>query len=441
MWKDRCKRLPHLGIVLCLLGGLHFASSQSLFGTSAAGIGDVNGDGIPDYAIGGHAHPEGRYRGAVWVHSGSDHSILYTLRGEEDGDGFGKRVSAIGDVSGDGVTDLLVVSAGAGYTPARGEAFADVHSGSDGSVLFRVDGVHWFAGGDSGAKSAPVGDVNGDGRDDFLALAWPRPCVEPGTIAMISGANGSSLWKVEASTSNGKGRVPQSAASGPDMDGDGIRDVFVGEIGLTWDIHGVVRVLSGRTGAILETMPGDIRTFGSAVALLPDTDGDGKEEIVVASMGSQVPRDAAGGLVREAGSVEIYSGADRALLVEMDDPSPQPDWGSDFGSSIAACGDLDRDGVVDLLISDPRWNASVGAVYAYSSGTGKQIYRITGHVGDLEGDWHFGMSLATVGDGDGDGYEEFLVGCAAVRQPGRPGYVALVSSIDGSVRRRLTRPE
>jgi hypothetical protein len=226
------------------------------------------------------------------------------------------------------------------------------------------------------------------------------------------------------------------------MDGDGIRDVFVGEIGLTWDIHGVVRVLSGRTGAILETMPGDIRTFGSAVALLPDTDGDGKEEIVVASMGSQVRRDAAGGLVREAGSVEIYSGADRALLVEMDDPSPQPDWGSDFGSSIAACGDLDRDGVVDLLISDPRWNASVGAVYAYSSGTGKQIYRITGHVGDyLEGDWHFGVSLATVGDGDGDGYEEFLVGCAAVRQPGRPGYVALVSSIDGSVRRRLTRPE
>ena len=149
------------------------------FGYSLAGVGDVTGDGVPDFLVGTpwQKMKNRLYQGEVFVFSGAGEKPLkpaLTLNNPDDSQAvayFGQAVAGVGDVNNDGVPDLLV-----------GAPFQDVENNSDqvrvfvficsnGSLLKTLDNPDPQAGAYFGQAVAGVGDVNNDTVPDFLVGA------------------------------------------------------------------------------------------------------------------------------------------------------------------------------------------------------------------------------------------------------------------------------
>ncbi len=269
--------------------------SRFVYGTGIAGLGDVDADGVPDFAIGdpqlrwtGHGWGMGQDRGFVEVRSGADGSLIRTLHGGGTTIAFGGSICSVEDVDGDGVRDLAV----AGYVepaPPYGEpTTTTLFSGATGSRLWVVR--------NSGIL-ADIGDVDHDGRGDLVRAMPARSRVEA-----LSGADGSILWTHDAPPQLWGlfvDRFGQSVATAGDLDGDGIADVIVGapQPALAspfpaGDLRvgpGYAEILSGATGRLLFTLVGtsdqnilhDVGGFGSVVAGMGDVDHDGLPDVLV----------------------------------------------------------------------------------------------------------------------------------------------------------------
>ena len=170
--------------------------SWGQFGASVA-AGDVNGDGMDDVVVGAAGeYVGGNTLGRAYVFSGVNGSLLLTVESPNPnlaGD-FGTSL-AVGDVNGDGKGDIAV---GAGGERVGGNAYqgrAYVFSGADGSLLFTLDSPNpeegaWFG------SSVAVGDVNGDGKDDIAVGAFGEHVGgnSQGQVYVFSGADGSLLF-------------------------------------------------------------------------------------------------------------------------------------------------------------------------------------------------------------------------------------------------------
>ena len=133
--------------------------------------GDVDGDGVPDvYASDWSNTAKGPSTGRVYVHSGKDGRRLLTLTGETAGEGFGTSPSVAGDVDHDGHADLIVGAwqyAGAAVSGGR----AYLYSGRDGHLIKTF--TSRIPGDTFGFDAVAMGDVNGEGMNDFLITsAW-----------------------------------------------------------------------------------------------------------------------------------------------------------------------------------------------------------------------------------------------------------------------------
>ncbi|MCP3915751.1 MAG: hypothetical protein GY711_09365 [bacterium] len=266
------------------------------FGSSIAGLGDLNGDMRDDYAIGAEValNSSGVRSGVVTIHSGLDGSIIRTFDGDSNQDSFGSRIAAAGNVDGDGFTDLAIA---ARRDDDNGSASGSVRvvSPRNGTVFYTVFGD---VGGDElGWALDGAGDVNMDGADDVIA--GPR---NEGYARIYSGTSGNVIRTLTGTVGFGS-----SVAGVGDIDGDGFDDVVVGEQSLG-SAPGKANLISGVDGDILFATDGGgqsgAQSYGSSVADAGDVTGDGIHDWIVGANG--VDFGAGNG-----GMIEIIAGANR----------------------------------------------------------------------------------------------------------------------------------
>jgi hypothetical protein len=153
-----------------------------------AGAGDVNGDGKADFIVGAAGVDSAGFFdvGSVYVYSGATGTLLFQKNGAAAYDNFGHSVAGAGDVDGNGRSDFIIGA------PSNNSAFADeagsayVYSGATGALLFQKNGA---AGDLLGNSVAGGGDVNGDGRADFIVGAFfadPGGLVDAGSAFIYS---------------------------------------------------------------------------------------------------------------------------------------------------------------------------------------------------------------------------------------------------------------
>jgi hypothetical protein len=197
-------------------------------GQSVSGIGDINGDGFDDVIAGeGSDSGDGTMFSGAQVFSGVDGSILYTFNGDSATDRLGRSVSGAGDVNNDGTPDFIVgddLNDDNGNNSGR----ALVFSGLDGSVLYTFYGDS--VGARLGNSVSGAGDINGDGFDDLVVGALGVNA-DRGSLRVFSGADGSVLYSF--SGNEPLENVGRTVSGLGDLNGDGFDDFLIGARGNT----------------------------------------------------------------------------------------------------------------------------------------------------------------------------------------------------------------
>lgn len=317
------------------------------FGSALSGVGDLDADGFADLAVSAPRIDAGR----VLVLSGTDGSELALHTGTHRGDGFGTSLASLGDGDGDGVLELAVGSPG-DDTGASGAGRVDI-------LDLAADGIlaSWLGGAARdgfGEALDHAGDVDADGRADLVVGA---PSADPngegsGSAHVFRRSTGDELRTIYGDTSGE--RTGTGVAGVGDVDGDGYGDVAIGAPLARRDgtaRYGRVRVISGRDGSSLHTWHGDARgdRFGASLARVGDVDGDGTPDLLVGAPSATIDG-------TRSGAACVLSGRTGEELVTV------AGAGSDhgFGAAVASAGDLDRDGVQDLLLGAPDAHGGAG---------------------------------------------------------------------------------
>ena len=440
--------------------------SADFFGRSVASIGDLDGDGVPDLAVGADGDDDGgSIRGAVWIlFMNSDGTVaseqkISDTQGNfggalDNGDQFGRSVASIGDLDGDSVPDLAV---GADFDDDGGSARGAVwilFMNNDGTVASeqKISDTAGNFGGDLddgdqfGTSVASIGDLDGDGVPDLAVGAqfdddggsirgavWILFMNSDGTVASeqkISDTQGNFGGALDNGDQFGR-----SVAGIGDLDGDGVPDLAVGALGdddggsfrgavwiLFMNNDGTVdseQKISDTQGNFNGTLDNS-DLFGRSVAGIGDLDGDGVPDLAVGAQG-----DDDGGGARGAVWI-LFMSSDGTVASEQKISDTQGNFNGtldnsdQFGRSVASIGDLDDDDVTDLAVGADRDGDGGGArgavwiLFMNNDGTVASEQKISDTDGNfggaLDDNDFFGASVAGIGDLDGDGVPDLVVG-------------------------------
>jgi len=368
---------------------------------------------------------------------------------------FGQSIAAVGDIDGDGVADLAV---GSRFDPPESTTIGTgsvriLFMNAEGTVRDRVElrppaGELW------GLALAPLGDLDGDGTPD-LALGLPiLQNINPNYLGEVS-----ILFLEPSGGVRERHRIDHpmpspgaarwfglSLAWLGDLDGDGVVDLAAGGAtsendqprNLLWLLHlrrdGSLKdwsLLSGDQEPFSSLLAQN-HFFGESVASLGDLNRDGVPELAIGC--SYPPRvdgvylyDSAPGivLITSLTDSDTVTTVTRFTNPDYDPPVIFPFHGYDgFGSAVAAAGDVDGDGVGDLVVGNPapeRVSATPGddaggvawVFLLHPDGTVKAQTKLNGTTGPLNGqietEDYFGLALAPTGNLDNMGRRELAV--------------------------------
>lgn len=364
------------------------------------------------------ASPDGG--GRAYVFSGFDGTVLFTLispNEEEDGH-FGAQVSGAGDVDGDGCEDVLVGAEreDPGSSPS-GSGRVYVFSGADGSVMYTLASPNEEELGYFGHSVSDAGDVNNDGHDDVVVGAIrENPGTSPshaGRAYTFSGMDGSVMYTFR-SPSEEEGSLFGCDVSGAgDVDGDGYTDVVVGAMGEGTngrpDGAGRVYVFSGEDGSVLHALVSPNEEayghFGGHVACAGDVDNDGFSDVIVGA------KEGPGASPAGAGRAYVFSGVDGSVIYAL--ASPNEESYGHFGADVSGGGDVNADGHDDIVVGAPSEDSNssligAGRAYVFSGMDGSVMYSLVSP--NEEEDGSFGISVSGGGDVDNDEYDDVIIG-------------------------------
>ena len=308
------------------------------FGAAVAGAGDVNGDGQADIVVGSPLGLGGQApcAGAAYVLFGpfapgtldlrTAPTPGLTITGARCREFAGTSVAAAGDVNGDGLDDVVVgAPAGGpddeGLATAHGRAYVVFGRRSAGPVdLARlgagglvVEGREREITDAFGWAVAGAGDVDGDARDDVVIAA-------PGNPGFEERSQQGAAYLVYGRKRGGTVRV---------------------------------RELGGRGTRIGSADPGGLRSVAGA----GDVNGDGRDDIVLGDITA----------ARGRGAATVVLGGPRRRSLRLGDLGRRGfrltgrDRGADTGHAVAGGGDVNGDGLDDVLVSAPQGNRASGA--------------------------------------------------------------------------------
>lgn len=368
-------------------------NDSDLFGWSAAGIGDLNNDGIEDMAVGVYLDDDGGTdRGAVWIlfldmdgtvkskqkissTAGNFNGVL------DDTDRFGSSVADIGDLDSDGVTDLAVgANQDTDPTSMRGAVWI-LFMNSNGTVkseqkISESEGN--FNGGldfqdTFGWSVSALGDLDGDG---VLDIAVGAPDDDDG------GTNHGAVWILFLNTDGTvKSRQKINAVSG------------------------------GFNGSL-----DNEDKFGVSITRVGDLDGDGTVDLAVGAYGDDdggLNKGAiwilfmnSNGTVKDEQKISDTFGNFNGALIDHDF----------FGWAATWIGDLNNDGIPDLAVSEDGGGGSgaIWILFLNSDGTVRSHQKISDTEGNFDGaidnNDTFGSAVSLLGDVNNDGVVDLVVG-------------------------------
>jgi hypothetical protein len=471
------------------LTSLNGNNGFSIFGTNAkerlgfsiSDAGDINGDGFGDLIIGApgdftNASNTDKGRSYVILGTASGFASTFnagTLNGSNGfivdginaGDNSGISVSRAGDVNGDGKSDFIIGNAfsntggqndiGSSYFILGATSFGTNFNPTslNGSNGFIVNGLS--ANDRLGNSVNNVGDVNGDGLADFI-IGSPKSTSakdEAGTAYIVYGKNSGfdanlNLGSADASkftTVNGLAvddSFGVSASNAGDVNGDGIADIIVGAS--TADTNGLnnsgnAYVIFGRSGGLgtnfdLSSLNGsngfavngfqESGQLGFSVSTAGDINNDGIDDIVIGSRGAGELR----------GAAYVVFGSQNGFAANLNPFNLDGNNGFAFygkdgsqaGFSVSGAGDVNGDGIDDIIVGAPLenvdGNTSAGAAYVIFGKNGgfsrelsaNTINRSNGLVfqGFQQQDL-LGSSVSGAGDINGGGVADIAIGAPA----------------------------
>jgi hypothetical protein len=361
--------------VLLLQGCDNSSSNSEKIDLDAAKLGysggfvDLNGDGLQDLVVGAPDASSSPSRGAVLAYynstEGYSSSRAWAIKGKEEGDTMGFSFANVGDVDGDGYDDYAVgVVNEAGEAPLSGAVYV-YRGGQDGpDQLARLKGNLSF---DKFGFRITGGDLNNDGKSDVIvsAVYETADAYQSGTVSIFFG--GASLGSTPDIVIRGNhvnGGTGFGLATG-DINGDSIADLFIGHENsvliyygggdladrLALDQTANVHIIGKSAGGGSHSGHG----FGDALAYMGDVDNDGYGDLAVANWRRSSP-DAAdykgAAYIFKGGNElphEFYENDPNYQLVKITGGAAT----DTFGAALAVTSDVNNGGLPDLLVSAP----------------------------------------------------------------------------------------
>jgi predicted secreted protein len=453
-------------------------------GNAVSGAGDINGDSIDDLIISAQsADPNGNVNaGETYVVFGNSEGFNaslelselngsngFVINGIDPGDFSGRSVSGAGDINGDGIDDLIIGAfladpngnflAGETYVVfGNSEGFnASLElselNGSNGFVINGIDRYDL-----SGDAVSGAGDINGDGIDDLIIGAYradPNGNYWAGETYVVFGNSEGFNASLELSELNGSNGfvingVDPSDRSGDlvsgagDINGDGIDDLIIGAFadnpnsigyaGETYVVFGnsegfnaslELSELNGSNGFVINRIDPSDR-LGDSVSGAGDINGDGIDDLIIGANRA----DPNGNV--NAGETYVVFGNSEGFnasleLSELNGSNGFVINGIDFndqsGRSVSGAGDINGDGIDDLIIgarrADPNGNVGAGETYVvFGNSEGfnasLELSELNGSNGfvinGIDPDDFSGNAVSGAGDINGDGIDDLIIG-------------------------------